>query len=336
MAGFNRSIVYREYLFFILIPVFMGICLLCFTDTVKGQPQKRKGPPGLTNTFKHRGSFSVITIGTGSPAYNPKRSGPSALIQSNGKYFLVDMGNGTQARLIQAGIPFKDINAVMFTHLHLDHSEEFIPILINSWLQGQDNLKLIGPPRIKQYHEFLMDFYREDMAYRAWRTGRPLEKIRDIEIRELKGDNRFKLYDVSLSTTEVPHTIYTLAMRFDSGGKSIVISGDLSYSENLIKLAKDSDILVIDTGRFIRKKRPGSGHPPKNRKRVETGDKDWSKPHASLDEVGKMAGKANVKKLVLTHFGPGEIDEAATKGILKKSYQGEIIFGKDLLEIVPN
>ena len=46
---------------------------------------------------------SVTIIGSGSPQYNPQRSGPSALVQFNGVKFLVDMGNGTRAQLEKLG-----------------------------------------------------------------------------------------------------------------------------------------------------------------------------------------------------------------------------------------
>jgi ribonuclease BN (tRNA processing enzyme) len=277
----------------------------------------------------------VITLGTGSPAYHPERSGPSALVYYKGHYFLVDMGNGTQARLHEAGIPARDIDTILFTHLHLDHSEEFIPIAITAWLQGQDHLKIIGPPRTKAYHDFLIDFYHEDMAYRAWRSGRSMEKIQNVDIKELKGDDRFEDHGVSISTAEVAHTAFTLAYRFDADGKSIVISGDLSYSESLIHLSKDANVLVMDASGYIRKRDPGQGPPRREPKRVRTGDKDWPKPHASLDEIAQMAEKAKAKKMVLTHYGPGEIDKEATAGVIQKIYHGEIIFGRDLLETVP-
>ena len=318
-----------------------GLYMTLFTGTAVGQgvqgkqSPKKGGPPRLVNTFRHQGEFSVITLGTGSPAYNPERSGPSALVCYKGHYFLVDMGNGTQARLHEAGIPARDIDTILFTHLHLDHSEEFIPMVIKAWLQGQDQLKIMGPPRTKEYHDFLIQFYHEDMAYRAWRTGRSMEIVVNMEIEELKGENRFEDHGVSISTAEVPHTAYTLAYRFDAGGKSIVISGDLGYSESLITLSKDADLLVIDASQYIRKKGPGQGPPRRDRKRVQTGDKDWPKPHASINEVALMAEKAKAKKMVLTHYGPGDIDKEATAGAIQNIYHGEIVFGRDLLEIVP-
>lgn len=302
----------------------------------QGKERPRKGrPPHLVNTFRHKGDFSVITVGTGSPAYHPERSGPSALVHYKGHYFLIDMGNGTQARLHEAGIPARDINTILFTHLHLDHSEEFIPIVINAWLQGQDHLKIMGPPQTREYHDFLIRIYEEDMAYRAWRTGRSITIIKSMEIEELKGENRFVDHGVTISTVDVPHTVYTLAYRFDADGKSIVISGDLGYSENLITLSKNADVLVIDASSYIRKRGPGQGPPRRRPKRVQTGDKHWPKPHASLEEVAQMAEKAKAKKIVLTHFGPGNIDKEGTVEVIKKTYHGDIIFGRDLLETIP-
>ena len=48
-----------------------------------------------------------------------------------------------------------------------------------------------------------------------------------------------------------------------------------------------------------------------------------------------MASKANVKKLVLTHLIPGKIDREATLEAYRKIYDGNVIVGEDLMEIVP-
>ncbi|MCP4148618.1 MAG: hypothetical protein GY757_12805 [bacterium] len=46
-----------------------------------------------------------------------------------------------------------------------------------------------------------------------------------------------------------------------------------------------------------------------------------------------MAAEANVKKIVLTHIGPGSIDKSATKKEIRKLFNGEIVFAYDLLNI---
>ena len=298
--------------------------------------EKQAGPQGgrLETTFKHRGNFSVVLIGTGSPQYDPERSGPSTLIHYNGHYFLVDMGNGTQVRLLNAGIVPGDIETWMFTHHHLDHNEEYIPLSIGSWLRGRRHLNLVGPPNTRALHEFLITFYKEDMEYRARRRGRPVDwdgMITNVDIKEVSGDEIFEIHGVKITTTRVKHTIHTQAYRFDADGKSIVISGDLSYSENLITLAKNTDVLVMDAGQVMRKQqRPPSGTRPQRRSGAQ-----GTRAHSNLEEVATMATKANVKKLVLIHLPQGIIDKEATLEVYRKIYDGNVIFGEDLMEIVP-
>lgn len=48
-----------------------------------------------------------------------------------------------------------------------------------------------------------------------------------------------------------------------------------------------------------------------------------------------MAKKANVRKLVLTHFPPWPVDEKTILDRLGKIYTNEVIFGEDILEISP-
>jgi ribonuclease BN (tRNA processing enzyme) len=293
-------------------------------------PRRPHDPRRFVTTYQHAAQFSVVLIGTGCPEYNPRRSGPSALIQADGHYFLVDMGNGTQVRLLEAGIAFHDIETMMFTHHHLDHNEEYLPISVLAWLQGRRHANLVGPPKTKALHDFLLSFYREDLEYRARLTGSSLDGMfTNVEITELEGDNELEINGVRISTTEVPHTAYTLAYRFDSGDSSIVISGDLSYSDDLVQLARDADVLVMDSGGVI-KKGGGPRRPPP----VQMGQ-GFVRAHGTLQEVATMAAKANVKKMVLTHFTPGEIDVEASLREMSKIYSGEILFGEDLMEVTP-
>ena len=136
------------------------------------------------------------------------------------------------------------------------------------------------------------------------------------------GGESFKLGEVQVTTAKVPHTIYTVAYRFDVAGQSIVVSGDLLYSTNLITLARGADILVVDATASVLRSAAGRGA------------QDIA--HATLPEVRQMARESGVKKLVLTHILPGPVDESATTRAIKVSYSGEVIIARDLLEIVPD
>jgi ribonuclease BN (tRNA processing enzyme) len=58
--------------------------------------------------------------------------------------------------------------------------------------------------------------------------------------------------------------------------------------------------------------------------------------HTSAQDAGRVARDAGVKTLVLSHFVPTE-DEAITDDMwlsaARKNFDGEVVMGKDLLEI---
>lgn len=285
----------------------------------------RMGGENVPTSFKPGADFSVVIIGSGSPQYDPKRAGPSALVQYRGQYFLVDTGNGTQAKLYELGVSTRDISAIMLTHHHLDHTEEFIPVLIYRLLRG-GRVDLIGPAGTAKYASFAREFYAEDMSYRMGRRGRTLEDAGQVAVREVKGGETFDLGGLKVTTAKMNHTLDTVGYRFDAGNQSIVISGDLTYSDSLISLARNADVLVMDSGASIA--RTGG-------MRRAGGGEQHNEAHSSLSEICAMAQKSGARKIVLTHIAPGDVDEAATAKAIGEAFKGEVIVGHDLLEVVP-
>jgi predicted outer membrane repeat protein len=303
------------------------------------------GRPAESAHFRPNADFSVITVGTGSPRYDPKRSGPCALVQYRGSHFLVDMGNGTQANLYALGVTTRQLDALILTHHHLDHNEEFVPLVIHTRIGGRQS-QIIGPPGTKKFVDFILDFYHEDMKYRMERMGRTIADLSPPAVRELQGGESFQLGDVKVTTTRVNHSIHTVAYRFDVGGQSIVVTGDLSYTEGLVKLARGADVMVIDcggapvwkgqsTGGGDGAGRMGPGGAGGGHGGGAARAGDAAHAHGSRQDVCNMAEQAGVKRLVLTHIAPGDVDEAATKHAVGELYHGEVIVGHDLLEIAP-
>jgi ribonuclease BN (tRNA processing enzyme) len=301
---------------------------------IAGSPPS--GPRDAQPRFQPAAKFSVVTIGTGSPRYDPERSGPSAAIQYQGRYALVDMGNGTQARLAQAGITPRQIDALVLTHHHLDHNEEFVPLFINTRLMG-GRPEIVGPPGTAKLVDSIGEFYAEDIAYRLRRVGRKMDDFGRATVRELRGGESLTVCGLKVKTARVNHTIHTVAYRFEADGRSIVVSGDLAYSDSLIELAKEADVLVMDAGAAVRRATGGDGSgPPGLTKGPAAGGSDnGPKAHSTAEEVATMAQKANVRRLVLTHVVPGKVDEEATRLALAESFHGEVIVGRDLLEVTP-
>ncbi len=73
---------------------------------------------------KVEGALSVMVLGSGGPvAVTPGRASAGYLIFVDGKpRILMDVGGGTYQRLAQSGVNIRDLDIVLLTHLHIDHT----------------------------------------------------------------------------------------------------------------------------------------------------------------------------------------------------------------------
>jgi ribonuclease BN (tRNA processing enzyme) len=224
---------------------------------------------------------------------------------------------------------------------------DFVDIMINRWMTGGKHLEIMGPPRSGAYLDFMRDFYADDLTYRQYRghaRGITAEGMfTGVNVTELTGSNTFPLADMTVTTQALTHTMYNLGYRFEVNGKSIVVTGDTSYDEGLIALAKRADVLVIDanimastankdeeeqafTDNSIEKPKP---------KYAYAGNFDVA-PHMGIDEVAKTAALANVKTVVLTHLPPGPFSLDKVMPYFEKvGFKGQVLEATDGLEITP-
>ena len=120
------------------------------------------------------------------------------------------------------------------------------------------------------------------------------------------------------------------AFRFDTAAGSIVISGDTAPCPNLVALARGADILVHEVYDDARSDAVGDEDTWEAKQRLH----HLVTSHTALSEVGKVAADADVGRLVLTHFIPGDDalpDAHWLAGVT--SFGGEVIVGHDLLEL---
>ena len=125
----------------------------------------------------------------------------------------------------------------------------------------------------------------------------------------------------------------SFSYRFDTGEGSIVLSGDTAPCANLIALARGADILVhevFDDDAANPRPDDEGWEARQRRHHLVTS-------HTPLSAVGRVAAEAQVRRLVLTHFIPGDDvlpDEHWLAGI-DGSFDGETIVGSDGLELRP-
>ena len=323
--------------------VTMSVAATGLLNNVQAAP---KAPPKL-KSYAHKQNFSVVTIGTGNPIPDAHRASACTMIQFNGKYYLLDTGNGANDSLALNGFVLGDINAILYTHLHADHTTDFVDIMINRWMTGGKELQIMGPPRTGAYYNFMIDFFADDLTYRQYRgLERGVTEVgmfSGVEITELKGENNFQLDGMKVTTAALTHTMYNLGYRFDVDGKSIVVSGDTSFDPKLIELAKDADILIIDANINVSTNNKGSYEKAFTDKAIVkpkpkyeySGNFDVA-PHMGIDEVAKTATEANVKTVVLTHLSPAAFDINSVMPYFEKAgFKGQVVEALDGLEINP-
>lgn len=296
-------------------------------------------------TYAKNSELTATIIGSGSPVYNAKRASAGVLITQGDTQILIDMGSGVYANLNRANIDSKTFDALMFTHHHVDHNAEFISLLTQN-LVGQRPFAIFGPSDTTKFTTTLLDLYHEDFNYRLGKTGRTIEqRTKDITVKDLKGGESFTIDNIHVTTLEVPHTIETLAYRFDYQDQSIVITGDLTLSDKLPGFAKGADCMIIDSGGMKMKGQTNPQRPGQQEKKNRSANdkpqnnardrkiKPEKRAHLGLEDSSLMAQQATVNNLVYTHFLPGMIDESASLAVINQHYRGNVIFSTDLMTL---
>jgi ribonuclease BN (tRNA processing enzyme) len=308
-------------------------------------------PGGLLPAYPHETPFSVITLGTGSPELNPRRASACTAIQYHGRYYVVDAGNGSALSFVKGGAhgPYRhrDIAAILFSHLHQDHVNDYFDLMTTRWGEGGKRLDLIGPPGTGELHRFLVTFFRDDLLYRMLGGG-PAGvdeegMFKGVDVREMTGANEFTLGDLRVATAELTHSMYDLAYRFDADGKSVVVSGDTAFDPRLIALAEGADVLVIDANPWADgqapppPRRPLAQLPAEYQVRIPYRGDPEAPNHMSLPEVVRVAAEARVGTVVLTHLWPLPVDEALVRrteeAFVAGGYGGRVVFAEDGLEV---
>lgn len=308
-------------------------------------------PDGLIPAYPHETPFSVITVGSGSPELNPARAGACTAIQHEGRYYVVDTGNGSALSFAQGGPngPYRhqDIAAILFTHLHQDHVNDYFDMATVRWTEGGRRMDLVGPPGTAELHRFLVTFFRDDLVYRMLGGGAVGADERgmfaDVDIRELTGAGECRLGDLRVITAEMTHSMYDLAYRFEADGKAIVVSGDTAFDRRLVELARGADVFVVDANPWA----DGSNPPPPRRSLADLppgyqartpyrGDPE-APNHMSLPEVVRVAAEADAGTVVLTHLWPLPVDDGLVRrteaAFAAGGYRGRVVFAEDGLEI---
>ncbi len=252
--------------------------------------------------------MKLIMLGSGTSVPNAQRASPAIAVFIDKEFLLLDIGPGTLRQLAIAGLPFESIDYICISHFHPDHTADLIHFFFATRyppiLRTRKPFTIVAP---ETFNKFLTLLKR---PYGNW-LDLP-DGLMNIEEFHTEYKDKKEFDTFTLWSAPVNHIPHSLGFRIeDHSGKTIVYSGDTGYCEEMVDLARDADLLILE-----------SSFP----------DEREMKGHLTPSRAGDIAARSGAKKLLLTHFYP-ECLKVDIEAQCRKSYHGELLLATDLLSL---
>jgi ribonuclease BN (tRNA processing enzyme) len=273
----------------------------------------------------------VLLLGTGA-GITPKagrQSTAAALRCSEGTY-LIDCGNGVGPQLMRAHVPLESLRAIFITHHHLDHVADFGILLAQCWSRLRGPVALVGPPPLRRMFELFLELFSLDLQGRVDEEGRaPLQSfVKVLEFSEAGVCYEDAWVRVSAASVLHPPLVHAYAYRFEQKDVAVVFSGDTAPTSALADFAAGAQTLVHEATfpSALAEAFAGAG--------AERLLSRLALAHSPVTEAARIAARAGVARLVLSPLAPASgVDDAQWIAAARAEFAGEIIVGRDLLEI---
>ena len=311
---------------------------------------------GVTDTGTARrgimpGTWLVMLGTRGGPGIDPARAQTACALVVDGRRYLVDCGYGAVRQLVAANVGYLQIDTVLFTHLHDDHTGDLAALFSYQWTNGKTTpTDAYGPYGTVQLVEAVVSVLRINAEIRTVDEGRTVDVGRQFHGHDVPASASpvpmFK--DDRVTVTAIENTHYpersralmpyrSLALRAQTRNRSIVFCGDTAYSRNIVTLARGADLFVcevIDPAILeeMRKRAVAAAAAG----RANNIYRHVADTHSSPADVGRMASEAGVRTVVLNHQVPGPSGALAPpvtafiQGV-RQQFSGEVIVGQDLM-----
>ena len=275
----------------------------------------------------HSQIIKVTLLGTGCPAPVMNRFGPSIMVEAGDRKFIFDAGRGVIQRLAQIKVQYKEIQGVFLTHLHSDHVVGLPDLWLTGWLNGRRDrpLQVWGPKGTKKMMSNLREAFEEDIKFRLYEDRASPDGVA-IETKDIAEGVVYEESGIKVTAFEVDHgpTKPAFGYRIDYRGRSVVLSGDTRYSENLIKYAKGADLLIHEVV---------SLKSLKERERGEEWEKMIISHHTTPEQAGEIFSIVKPRLAIYSHIVLPSAIEQDIIPPTRKIYSGLVELGEDLMVI---
>ena len=213
--------------------------------------------------------MKLIVLGNHGPFPAADGACSGFLLQHKDTNILIDCGSGVISRL-QKYCRLEDLDAIVLSHLHSDHSSDMF--VLRYAVQAKLMLNTLAKP-IAVYTPQTPEKYYNELNYNGVFDLHDIVEGMQVEVKGFK-----------VTFYKTAHPVECYGMRIEKQGKVFAYSADTTYTHNIIKLAENADLFLCEANA------------------TENIRKTSNPPHLSVKEACDIARKANVKKLLLTHF----------------------------------
>ena len=251
---------------------------------------------------------TVTILGSGTIVPSLRRSTCSFLLEAAGMKLLFDIGPGTMRRLLEAGVTIGEIDLLLLSHLHPDHSGELASFLFATkypeTYRRRRPFTLAGARGLRKFFDGLTAVYGDWII-----LPEDLFSLRELDNRK---PDALAAGLMAVRSRPVIHAESSIGYRIEvPGGITVAYSGDTDLCDGLVKLARDADLFICECS-------------------VPEGMKVTG--HLTPSEAGEAAARAGAKRLVLTHFYP-ECEGVDIETQCRKTWQGTLTLAEDLMVI---
>jgi ribonuclease BN (tRNA processing enzyme) len=248
-------------------------------------------------------SFEVVVLGASGTYPVPGRASSGYLLRSEGVDVWLDAGTGTFANL-QQHADFLEVSAAVLSHMHLDHFLDLYPFYFGMRFHPTEphGFPVFAPAGA------------EELMCRLFATGGDprFENFGGyLKFGDISSAGELDIGPFHFRFTRSVHPIETMAMRIETGGRTLGYTADTAPSDDVTELVEGADILIAEAT-------------------LQAPDANLALVHMTAEEAGEMARKAGVQRCVLTHLWPTLDPEVSVEQAAKR-FDGEILLAADHL-----
>ena len=267
--------------------------------------------------------ITISILGSGGTVPTVARNLPATAIQCDGKLYLFDCGEGTQTQIVKAKLSIGKLEGIYISHMHGDHVMGLPGLLMTLGQVPRDRpLQIRGPSGLAKF----IDCNRRFLGFQH-----PFP----LDIQEIEGGNVYIDDKIRIDAGPAEHSCFTLAYalkeherpgrflteeaeklgipsgpmfgRLQAGeavsledgriitpeqvlgpprrGRKVVYATDTRPCDSVARMAHKADVLIHD-GMFD----------------DELRDQAKLKKHSTVVQAARIAKRANVNRLILTHI----------------------------------